>query len=73
MYFNSHMKGLYVLGTKENIECNGRGFCDYSSGKCKCFEGFTSSDGQGNEGERGDCGFLEPLYVGSMSEQANTS
>jgi len=66
-------QGLSVLGTKENIVCNGRGLCDHSNGWCKCFEGFTSSDGQGREGERGDCGFIETLYAGSMSEQANTA
>lgn len=30
-------KGLY-----EHKECSGRGICDYTSGTCKCFSGFTS-------------------------------
>lgn len=66
-------RGQSVGGTKENIECSGRGLCDTSTGKCKCFTGFGSSDGDGNEGTRGDCGFIEPIYAGSASEASNTS
>lgn len=47
-------------GTKEYIECSGRGVCDPSSGECKCFPGFVSSDGQGNVGTRRDCGAQSP-------------
>jgi hypothetical protein len=65
--------GYSVMGTKENAECSNRGLCDATTGKCKCYEGYSSSDGDGNEGDRGDCGFLEPLYSGSMSEQQNNS
>lgn len=70
---NSDGTGLSVLGTKMNAECSGRGRCDYSTGVCKCYVGFSSSDGKGGEGTRGDCGFVEPYYFGSASEQANTS
>jgi len=31
-------------GTKENVECSNRGICDYSSGICQCFTGFTNRD-----------------------------
>jgi hypothetical protein len=31
-------------GTKENVECSNRGICDYSSGLCQCFAGFTDED-----------------------------
>ena len=43
-------------GTKEYIDCSGRGMCDHESGLCECFTGFASSDGQGNIGSRRDCG-----------------
>jgi hypothetical protein len=70
---NTDGTGLSVLGTKMNAECSGRGMCDYSTGVCKCYAGFSSSNGAGAEGTRGDCGFVEPYYFGSASEQANTS
>jgi len=48
-------------GTKENIECSRRGLCDEQAGRCTCFSGFGSSDGNENLGSRGDCGaFLSP-------------
>ena len=31
-------------GTTENVECSNRGLCDYSTGICKCFAGFTTED-----------------------------
>ena len=47
-------------GTKENVECNGRGLCDRTLGRCTCLSGFNTSDHQGNFGQYGDCGFLNP-------------
>ena len=47
-------------GTKEYIDCSGRGMCDHESGLCECFTGFASSDGQGNIGSRRDCGAKNP-------------
>lgn len=53
----------YRKGTKEHWECSGRGLCDRSTGDCQCYEGFGSSDGMGNKGHKGDCGFLEPITI----------
>jgi hypothetical protein len=41
------------------VTCSNRGNCDYSKGTCMCQKGYTSSDGYGNPGNRGDCGYLE--------------
>jgi hypothetical protein len=46
-----------VKGTRENIECSGKGYCNYDIGMCTCDTGYISSDGHGNPGHRGDCGF----------------
>jgi hypothetical protein len=43
-------------GNTESIECNGRGVCDRETGACKCFPGWSASDGEGNEGLGADCG-----------------
>lgn len=49
-----------IKGTTENAVCNNRGICDQSTGRCKCFAGWASSDGLGNIGQLGDCGFRLP-------------
>jgi len=44
-------------GTKEIDFCSNHGVCDYDEGRCLCHKGYTSSDGDGNAGQRNDCGF----------------
>lgn len=60
-------------GTKENAICSNRGLCNSATGQCKCIYGFTSSDGYGNEGSRGDCGYKDPIYINSAGKVANES
>ena len=33
-----------VKGTTENLPCSNRGICDYTTGMCQCFQGFTKHD-----------------------------
>ncbi|OQR80731.1 tenascin-like protein [Achlya hypogyna] len=65
--------GGSVVGTKTNAVCSGRGNCDYAKGLCVCATGFTSSDGYGNPGSRGDCGYMEPIYLNSAGQYANSA
>jgi hypothetical protein len=53
----------FIDGTKEMIECSGRGNCDRVTGLCDCFTGFGSSDGMGSQGVKGDCGYQEPVLI----------
>lgn len=46
-----------VVGTTEDDVCNNRGICDTSTGRCRCFGAWTSSDGMGGLGTLNDCGF----------------
>jgi hypothetical protein len=50
-----------VRGTTENAFCNNRGICDFSTGTCHCFLNWASSDGKGNVGSRGDCGWRNQI------------
>jgi hypothetical protein len=49
------------------FECSNQGSCDYGSGMCQCVQDLTlgvynyraiSSDGKGNQGGKGDCGYI---------------
>lgn len=50
-----------VKGTTENVYCNNRGICDTDTGVCHCFQAWASSDGKGNLGKLGDCGFRNDI------------
>ncbi|KAK1934620.1 Tenascin-X [Phytophthora citrophthora] len=52
---------LTVRGTKEWLECSGRGACNTLLGLCSCATGFGPSDGLGGSGNILDCGY----YSGS--------
>ena len=57
-----------TAGTKENVACSDRGICDESLGICKCFQGYSTSDGNGGEGRRGDCGRINDDALGKCSK-----
>jgi hypothetical protein len=46
-----------VAGRGTLKECSGKGECDRSTGQCLCWPTWGSSDGYGNRGTRGDCGY----------------
>merc|ERR1712070_1063061 len=50
-----------VIGTKESIECSGRGIRETSLGSCTCFSGYSSSDDKGGKGTIPNCGFREKI------------
>ena len=46
--------------------CIYSGHCDTDKGICTCFTGFASSNGKGNAGSRGDCGYNENFAIYSI-------
>jgi hypothetical protein len=58
------------VGTKENLPCSGRGFCDVAAGFCGCFLGYATGDGYGKVGTRGDCSFPESSITACPGEVA---
>ena len=54
-------KALFLIqktvGSGTLKECSGKGECDRQNGVCKCWPNWGSSDGFGNRGTRGDCGY----------------
>lgn len=46
--------------------CSNRGTCMEDNGICECFDFYESSDGVGGRGQRGDCGFYDPSFVGDF-------
>lgn len=54
---------ISIKGTKEDDQCSNRGLCDTFTATCACMttnnDVYSSSDGYGNKGTRGDCGHAE--------------
>ena len=48
-------------GTREYIECSGKGVCIFTTGLCSCRTGWSSSDGMGGQGGISDCGYRMPF------------
>jgi len=46
-----------VTGDKESDLCSNHGTCDEATGVCDCLDDWMTSDGYGNAGSRGDCGY----------------
>jgi len=59
-----------VTGTKENVECSNRGICEENTGVCTCSEGFATSNGYCEAGQRGDCGFATETIIDCPGEVA---
>mmetsp|Transcript_18301 Transcript_18301/g.65113 ORF Transcript_18301/g.65113 Transcript_18301/m.65113 type:complete len:827 (-) Transcript_18301:915-3395(-) len=57
-----------VRGSKEPVECSGRGVCDYTTGQCMCLKGFLGGDGGGGVGSRRDCSRRDPLGAETLNE-----
>ncbi|CAM9302094.1 unnamed protein product, partial [Chrysoparadoxa australica] len=60
-------------GTKEDLQCGGHGDCNEASGRCSCFLGYQSSNGQGAVGETGDCSFRNEWQTVLMDAEGELS
>eukprot|EP00636_Phaeomonas_parva_P017009 CAMPEP_0118881234 /NCGR_PEP_ID=MMETSP1163-20130328/20733_1 /TAXON_ID=124430 /ORGANISM="Phaeomonas parva, Strain CCMP2877" /LENGTH=1262 /DNA_ID=CAMNT_0006817951 /DNA_START=152 /DNA_END=3940 /DNA_ORIENTATION=+ len=50
-----------TAASKTATDCSDHGICDPLTGTCNCFDGWASSDGDGGNGLRMDCGHLSVL------------
>jgi hypothetical protein len=60
-------------GDLENAVCNNKGHCNEAQGICECFSGWGSSDGDGNAGGTGDCGYRLSDPVANQGYATRTS
>ncbi|GMH94428.1 hypothetical protein TL16_g12904 [Triparma laevis f. inornata] len=60
----------HVKGDKENEQCSNSGICDRTTGQCQCFNGYSSSDGNGFAGLRNDCGYFGDSRAAAWGENA---
>ena len=61
----------HVLSTLQNKDVgSNRGICDEEIGVCSCMDYMTTSDGYGNEGQRGDCGYASQQLVDCPNENS---
>lgn len=63
---NANNNIILHKGTVNCYECSNRGICDKSTGVCKCIKPFSSSNGINlkgttESGNRGDCGYFNPI------------
>lgn len=49
-----------IRGDTESEPCSNRGICDTATGRCACFDGWSSSNGKGGKGSITDCGYRVP-------------
>jgi hypothetical protein len=73
----SHIKGYGSVGNKCHIDCSNRGSCDYDTGICSCFKGFTGTScsevvKKGSNFDRGKFGFNQQPFASSISSTGFT-
>ena len=54
---DAYVQSISVSTGPPLLECVGRGTCDRTSGECKCWTNYATSDGFGDRGLHGDCGY----------------
>lgn len=48
-----------MTGTREYVPCSNHGVCLNTTGVCQCYDQYSSSNGFGAYGLRGDCGYRQ--------------
>ena len=68
----ARLRRFYMYSTRlQNKDLgSNRGICDEEIGVCSCMDYMTTSDGYGNEGQRGDCGYASQQLVDCPNENS---